>query len=162
MALISRFFILNTFWMGFWLLLLFLGVKAVKPELSVYFVLVCAVISAYLTNNVYALFIKEQNFKSVIAALRISFTKLHLFLLPYILISATWFLLVVIILLTSSFIAPIYSQYLIGFFAVIYAALIRFYISTLVYFINDHKRNSNSVLLEPQLKRSGEIPESSR
>lgn len=142
MRLIFGFIVLNAFWMGFWLAILFLVVKVVKPELAVNFFIVGVLICAYLTNNVYALFMKEHNFKSVVTALGMSISKVHFFLLPYIFVFATWFLSVLVLQLATRLIMPDYGKYLIGLFFIFYIAVVRYYISTLVFAVNDKMRQN--------------------
>lgn len=127
-ALISKFLGLNLIWMGFWLMLVLLISFFFEPASVLASVIAVITLGFYFTNTLYTLFMKKQEFKSVIHAIRLNILKVHLFLLPYTII----FLLLFIILKIGSLLEFDYSSFAVGLVIVIFAAVVRYYSSTLV------------------------------
>ena len=125
--LISKFLALNLVWMGLWFIIFFLISYLVQPEAVGTFMIAALVISLYFTNTLYTMFMKNQNIKSIRDALKLNIMKIHLFLLPYIII----FLLLFIILKLSSILVFNYSDFVFAIMVVVYAAFVRYYVSTL-------------------------------
>lgn len=90
--LLSKFFLLNAIWLGFWLTLIFLILWLVQVESVRIFMLGAMLISAYLTSLSYAIFMREQTVKSLAKAIKLGFAKLHLILPPYLIILALFYL----------------------------------------------------------------------
>lgn len=135
LRLISKFFGLNLVWMGFWIALavmisLFVEIASV-PE----FMAISIILGLYFTNTLYTIFMKEQKFNSIARALKLNILKIRLFLLPY----AVFFLLLYAAVKISSLVHFRYSQILLGFAALIYAAAARYYFSALVLEIERQK-----------------------
>ena len=80
----KRFLLLNLAWLPIWILLLFFVIIGINPDSILYFIMVVLAIAAYLTNILYALFLKENNFKTIKKAFKIAFAKMHFFVIPYI------------------------------------------------------------------------------
>jgi hypothetical protein len=127
-TLISKFLGLNLIWMGFWFISIFLVVFLVEPRAVPIFMVILIILNLYFTNTLYTLFIKKQGFRIILDAIRLNITKIHLFVLPYTVI----FLLAFIILKISNLLDFKYSQILIGLIFVFYAAVVRYYVSSLV------------------------------
>ncbi|MBI2542352.1 hypothetical protein HYV80_06600 [Candidatus Woesearchaeota archaeon] len=125
--LISKFFGLNMAWMGFWLILVFLISYAAEPGIARYLMAAAILLGLYFTNTLYTFFMREQSFKSILKAIKLNVSKIHLFLLPY---SAILLLLYVIIRL-GSMMKFAYSPILLGAALLIYSAVIRHYASAL-------------------------------
>ncbi|MBI3034931.1 hypothetical protein HYY71_01280 [Candidatus Woesearchaeota archaeon] len=127
-SLISKFLVLNLIWMGFWLALFFTIFYLVQPALVQIFIIVAIILSLYLTNTLYTLFIKEQKLKVIFASLKLNISKIHLFLLPYSVIG----LLLYVIIRLGNLINSRYSQILLGLTLIVYASIVRYYASGLV------------------------------
>lgn len=125
---ISKFLALNLIWMSFWFVLVFLISLFVQPTSAPIFMTITIFLGLYFTNTLYTIFMKKQTFKSIISAIKLNIVKIHLFLLPYALIS----LLLFVILRISNFLKFKYSAILLVLVMLIYAAVVRYYISTLV------------------------------
>lgn len=126
--LISRFLGLNLIWMSFWFALLILILMFFEPSSVLLFVIVAIIISAFLTNALYTLFMKKQKIKVIIDAVKLSFAKIHLFLLPY----AIMLLLLYIITKLTSILHFDYSNIIANVILLVYIAVVRYYASALV------------------------------
>lgn len=102
--LISKFLVLNLIWMGFWFLVIFLVSYLVVPASVSKFMVLSIILSLYLTNTLYTLFMKEDSIRNIFAAVKINATKIHLFLLPNIVKYLFYFIVMVISSLFFSFI----------------------------------------------------------
>jgi hypothetical protein len=80
----------------------------------------------HFTNSSYTLFIKEQRLHSILKALKISTKKIHLFLLPYLIMAISLFALIAGISFLTSNILIVLSL------LIVCMAFLRYYISTLV------------------------------
>ena len=127
-ALISKFFGLNLIWMGFWFLLIILISLFIQPTTSPIFMISSIILGLYFTNTLYTIFMKKPKFSSILDAIKLNIAKIHLFLLPYAII---YFIFYIILKLTS-FIKFKYSTILLVLVMVVYASIVRYYISTLV------------------------------
>ncbi len=127
--LISKFLGLNLIWMSFWFLIIFLIVYLVEPRLTPWFTIASIILALYFTNTIYTIFMKEQKFKSILDAIKLNITKIQLFLLPY----AVIYLLFYIIVKLNNLLKFKYSTILLGLILLIYAAVARYYVSTLIY-----------------------------
>jgi len=133
--LISKFLALNLIWAGFWFVVVFLVSYLVEPAAAPMAMLVAVILALYFTNTLYALFMRKQQFKSILGAIKLNIAKIHLFLLPY---SAIGLLLFIIVRLLSLFKFQ-YSSILLGLVLIVYAAAVRYYVSNLVYEIEKLK-----------------------
>lgn len=127
-ALISRFLTLNLMWMSFWFVLVILISLLVQPASAPTFMLIVVILGLYFTNTLYTIFMKEQKFNSIIKAIKLNIAKVHLFLLPYLVILALLYVLSKLFGLVKFQ----YSSILFGAAILIYAAIVRYYVSTLV------------------------------
>lgn len=93
LALISKFLALNLIWMSFWFLLIFLISILMQPQSVLLFIVAAIILGLYFTNTLYVIFIKKQTFKNIFTAIKLNFTKIHMFLLPYALIFAILFII---------------------------------------------------------------------
>jgi len=71
---------------------------------------------------------KEQKIKSIISAIKLNITKIHLFLLPYAILLSLFFIIVRL----SNFLKFNYSEYLFGLIIIAYASVVKYYVSELV------------------------------
>lgn len=127
-SLTSKFLALNLIWMGFWFIVIFLISLLIEPSFVARFAIGAVILSLYLTNTLYTLFMKSPKIKTIFHSITLSVTKIHMFLLPYAIISLLLFAIVRLI----NFMNFKYSQILLGLIIVIYAAFVRYYVSTLV------------------------------
>jgi hypothetical protein len=134
-SLISKFFILNLIWMGFWFIVLFLIAYLAERTAAPAVLFFLSALALYFTNTLYAVFMKEQKFKSILSAIKLNVSKLHLFVLPYALICLLFYVIMKLINLLKFK----YSAILLGLISLIYIAVVRFYISTLVLGIESKK-----------------------
>ena len=130
LKLISKFFMLNLAWMGFWFLAIMAIAKFVDAESVNLFSRIAIFLGIYLTGALYSLFMKEQKFRAVKDALKLSIRKIHMFILPYFLISLVLYILVK---LTSQFPSLISTTILL-----IYIAIVRYYLSELAFELKKH------------------------
>lgn len=128
LAMISKFLLLNLIWMGFWFIAIVLARVLIDPRVLVFAIGAMIFVSLYLTNTLYALFMKEQRIGVILASIKMSVTKIHLFALPYFAI----IFLFIILLKATSLIKFKYSPILTILLIIIFAALIRYYHSTLI------------------------------
>ncbi|MBI2658357.1 hypothetical protein HYX08_06730 [Candidatus Woesearchaeota archaeon] len=127
--LISKFLVLSTIWMGFWFALVILSSLLAEPASARFFMAAAAIIGIYFTNILYPIFMKSQAYKSIFKAFRLGISKLHLFILPYILA----LLLLYVLLKAASFLKFQHSGIL-AFAAILaYSAAARYYFSELAY-----------------------------
>ena len=127
-ALISKFLGLNIIWMGFWLLLMLLIAYFIQIQLVSIFMTAAMILGIYFTNTLYTIFMKGQKFEAILAAIKLNITKIHLFLVPYIIL----FLLLFIIRSLFKLLQFEYLAVIAGIIVVIYAAVARYYTSNLV------------------------------
>ena len=126
--LISRFFGLNLIWMSFWFALILLISLFVVPPSAPAFMAATVILGFYFTNTLYTIFMEKYNLKSIISTVKLNITKIHLFLLPYSIISLLFYVLIKI----NNLFKFRYSDILFGLILLVYAAVLRYYISTLV------------------------------
>lgn len=93
-GLISKFLGLNLAWLGFWFVLIFLISWIVEIKYAFAFMAASALIGIYLSNTLYAMFMPNPGLKSIRSSLRLSIAKIHLFLLPYLIIFTGFFLVI--------------------------------------------------------------------
>lgn len=125
--LISRFFLANLVWMGFWIVLIFLIAYLAVPAYAPIMMGAAIILGLYFTSTFYALFMKEQKIKSVLHAINLNVSKSHLFLLPY---TAIYLVLYLIIKL-AGLLQFKYSSAFLGIALLFYAAIVRYYASEL-------------------------------
>lgn len=119
--LLSKFLILNLIWMGFWSFVMYLIFKFVRPELVSVFLLIALFVASYLTYTLYAFFMQTGKIKYSLASIKINFSMINYFLLPFGLMAAMWLLLVVLISLLRldavifTFVARLYGMAGLGF-----------------------------------------------
>ena len=99
--LISKFFMLNFLWLGFWFVLIFLISWIVDIKYALAFMAASVLMGFYFTNNLYPLFMINPSIKSIKSSLKLSITKIHLFLLPYALIFIGFYLALFVSSLTK-------------------------------------------------------------
>lgn len=133
--LISKFLGLNLIWMGFWFVIVFLISYLVEPASTPIFMIVAIALSLYFTNTLYAIFMKENKIRNIFDSIKLGIAKIHLFLLPYAVIS----LLLYILIKLGNLLQFNYSQIALGAIVVIYAAVVRYYVSELVFEIKKLK-----------------------
>lgn len=126
-GLISKFLGLNLIWMGIWFLVFFMIAMFMEPASAPLFMVIAITLSLYFTNTLYTIFMKTQRLKSIIEAVKLNITKIHLLLLPY---AAIFALLYVMSRLFGLVKFP-YSQTIFGLVLVAYAAFLRYYVSEL-------------------------------
>ncbi len=126
--LISKFLSLNLIWMGFWFLLIILISYLAEPSSAPMFMIAVIILGLYFTNTLYTIFMKQQTIKSIIRSIKLNISKIHLFILPY----AVIYLLFYIIVRLTNFLKFKYSTILLGLIIIIYATVVRYYVSTLV------------------------------
>lgn len=126
--MLSKFLGLNLIWMSFWFVLVILISLFVEPSSVPIIMIATIILGLYFSNTLYTLFMKKQEFKSIIAAIKLNTTKIHLFLLPY----AVIYLLFYIIATINNLLKFKYSTILLALILLIYAAVVRYYVSELV------------------------------
>ena len=119
----SGFLLLNLVWMGFWAIILFLISYLMQPESVQLFLLISLALAIYFTNIIYPAYLQNHTLKSIGKSLKLGITKIHLFILPTILI----FLILFILLWLISHLRFNYAFILGSLVLVIYAALVRYY-----------------------------------
>lgn len=127
-ALISKFLGLNLIWMSFWFFVVFLISWLVQPASAPIFMMLTTILGIYFTNTLYTIFMQKQGFKSIFSAVKLNIVKIHLFLLPYIIIGLLFF----IIIRLGNFLKFSYSTILLGAVLLVYSAVVRYYLFTLV------------------------------
>ena len=133
--LLSKFFLVNIIWAGFWLLALFAATRIVDDQNIVSFAAGILIAAFYLTNALYTMFMESQSFRSIPESIKLSISNFHIFLLPYIcffigLISIGW----IFGLAASAYSGTISSVVLFIYATALlaYSAFARYYFSTLV------------------------------
>ena len=124
----SGFLLLNVIWVGFWSVIIFLIAYIVNPGSVQTFSLIAFIIAVYFTNILYPIFMRKQKLNSIGSAVRIGLAKIHLFVLPNMII----FLVLVILTWAASKIVFSYSFFVTVFILVVYAAVVRYYASELL------------------------------
>lgn len=127
--LISGFFMVNLAWIGFWLVLVFLIAYLAEPAYAQTLTIASIIFGLYFTNALYAIFMKEQRFKSILHAVRLCISKFRLFLLPYLAV----YLLLYIMIKLSSLLKLKHSAIFLAIVLLFYAAVARYYISGLAH-----------------------------
>lgn len=127
-ALISKFLGLNLIWMSFWFIVVFLTSWLVQPASAPIFMMMAIILGIYFSNTLYTLFMQKQGFESIFSAIKLNITRIHLFLLPYIIIGLLFF----IIIRLGNFLKFSYSTILLGLILLVYSAIVRYYVSALV------------------------------
>ena len=133
-----RFFLLNLFWLGTLAVLMFLIGLTFKGEplmlggiyfqagASSIYILILMAAWAYFTNIIYVLFLKDEK-KAVRKALKLGFTKIHLFVLPYAVLIAIFVVLYSIMSLMTSLPFGI-GFTIMAFIMLFYLAWARYYV----------------------------------
>lgn len=126
-----RFFLLNLIWLSIFIVLAFLFSIIFNEIAFLIYLFILLLVWIYFTNIIYTLFVKKEDIKSILKAFKLGFTKIHYFILPYIILG--------IILLIIFFIMNlvIFLPYGIGLTIIIllllfYLAWARFYIVEIV------------------------------
>ncbi len=143
--LISKFLALNLIWMTFWVALLVLISIIIQqrplttisdpknPGLVFQFtnthlyVIIIILMSSYFTNTLYSIFMSNKKIGSILEAIKIGISKIHLFLLPY----AVILLLLFIFIRLSGMLSFRYSAIVLALMAIAYVAVVRYYCSEL-------------------------------
>ena len=127
LKLISGFLLLNVIWLGFWSIIFFLISYLVQPSSVLFFLIASIVIAIYFTNIIYPSFLRNHNLKTIGQSLKLGVAKIHLFVLPNILI----FLIFFILLWSMSQLRFNYAFIVGDGILILYVAFIRFYVSEL-------------------------------
>lgn len=128
LALISKFLGLNLVWAGFWFIMVISISLFALPTSAPILMVIMILLGIYFTNTLYPIFMRKQTIKSIVNAVKLNIQKIHLFLLPYALISLILFIVVRI----SGLLKFKYSPIVFSLLLLIYAAVVRYYISALV------------------------------
>lgn len=126
-ALISKFLALNLIWMDFWFVLIILISLFVELASAPIFMIATIILGLYFSNTLYTIFMEKQKFKSILDALKLNVAKVHLFLLPYAVICLLFY---IIVRINNYF--QFNSTIFLSLILIIYAALVRYYVFTLV------------------------------
>jgi len=124
---ISGFLLLNVIWMGFWAVLIFLISFIMNPSSVPIFIFISFLLGVYFTNILYPIFMRKQKLNSIGSAFRLGITRAHLFVLPNLII----FLILFILVWAADKLTFNYSFFVTAFILIIYAALVRYYVSEL-------------------------------
>ena len=125
----SGFLLLNAIWVGFWAVIIFLISYIVNPESVQIFFFIAFIAAIYFTNILYPIFMRRQRLNSIGTAIKIGTAKIHLFVLPNLII----FLILFILIWAAGKLAFNYSFFVTAFILIAYAALVRYYVSELAY-----------------------------
>jgi hypothetical protein len=87
---LSRFLVLNLIWMGILSALVYLVLFFIKSGLVFLFLIAILPLYSYLTYGVYGNFMKRQRFSESFSSIRISFRKIHYFIVPFIATVVLW------------------------------------------------------------------------
>jgi len=128
LGLISKFLALNLIWMGLWFALIFIVSIVVEPGSIFFFMIAAGILDIYFTNTVYTIFMKTGKISSMLKGMKLSITKIHLFVAPYALVLAVLYAL----LAANSYLQSAYSKIAMAAVFLAYAAAVRYYTSTLV------------------------------
>lgn len=93
LALISKFLVLNLVWMGFWFVFVLVLSKLFDPSVSAAVIGSSIIISIYLSNTLYSLFMKDQKLNMIWKSIKISIVKIRMFILPYMVIGCVFFII---------------------------------------------------------------------
>jgi hypothetical protein len=96
-----KFFILNIIWFAAWTGASAILFILVKRELIAPLLILILLILAHFTNILYSLFPLSLKFRSMIDALKIGTKKIHLFMIPYLVIFLGTFLTIIIFIIFS-------------------------------------------------------------
>ena len=124
---ISGFLLLNILWLGFWAVITFLISYMVQQAAVPIFFIISFILGMYFANILYPVFVQQQNLKSIVRALKLGTSKAHLFLLPSLIIFLLFFMLV----WAASQLKFDYGFILGNLVLIVYAALVRYYVSEL-------------------------------
>ncbi|HLC61383.1 MAG TPA: hypothetical protein VJJ52_08220 [Candidatus Nanoarchaeia archaeon] len=138
LKIISGFLLLNLIWMGFWLVIIFLISYIVNTESVPIFLFVSFIIGIHFTNILYPIFMQKHKLNSIGNAIKIGIAKIHLFVLPNLII----FLILFILFWATSKLAFHLSYLVTAFILVVYAALVRYYVSELTVKVEKRYRES--------------------
>ncbi|MEK6892482.1 MAG: hypothetical protein AABX25_04810 [Nanoarchaeota archaeon] len=127
LKLISGFLLLNLIWISFWAVIIFLISYIVNPESVQLFFFIAFIVAIYFTNILYPIFMRKQKLNSIGSAIKIGIAKIHLFVLPNLII----FLILFILVWAESKLVFNYSFFVTAFILIIYAAVVRYYASEL-------------------------------
>ena len=123
----SGFLLLNLIWTSFWAAIIFLISYLVNPASVQTFFLISFIIGVYFTNILYPIFMRKQRLNSIGSAVGIGIAKVHLFVLPNLII----FLILFILAWAAGNLTFNYSFFVTAFILVVFAALVRYYVSEL-------------------------------
>lgn len=129
LKLISKFFLLNLAWIGFWFLIIVAIAKFVEQFSVIMFSYITIFLGVYFTNILYPIFMKEQSFKAVKEALKLSIQKIHMLVLPHVIISLLFYIIYKLSILTQF---P-YSSFVFTLILLFYVAVVRYYVSELAF-----------------------------
>ena len=124
---VSKFLTLNLIWLGFWFFIAILIATYVQGGFIQAYFFSMILIALYLTNNLYSIYMSNQKLKSIIESLSMSFRKIHLFLLPSVVVVLIFYIVSRITSLMHFKLAPIVEFVI--FISLV--AIARFYFSTL-------------------------------
>jgi len=125
----SGFLLLNLIWTGFWAAIIFLISYIVNPGSVQTFFLIAFIVAVYFTNILYPIFMRRQKLNSMGTAIKIGTAKIHLFVLPNLII----FLILFILIWAAGKLTFNYSFFVTAFILITYAALVRYCVSELAY-----------------------------
>ncbi|MEK6946928.1 MAG: hypothetical protein AABX32_04955 [Nanoarchaeota archaeon] len=123
----SGFLLLNVIWTGFWAIIIFLISYTINPGSVPTFFLIAFIVAIYFTNILYPLFMRKQKLNSLGSAIKLGIARIHLFVLPNLII----FLILVVLTWAASKIVFSYSLFVTVFILIVFAALVRYYVSEL-------------------------------
>ena len=135
---ILKFFVMNSILMGAWFLLSLAVFFIMNPAAASNIIILLTIILVYAGINSSILFVKEQKIgiiKSIKSGLKLSINKIHLFILPYLIV----FTGILIIIFLSNLIVPkMYPAkgYIFGVLIISYFCIARYYLFELVDYIS--------------------------
>ena len=129
LKLISKFFMLNLAWIGFWFALIVAIAYFVEPVSVALFSYIAIFLGLYFTNILYPIFMKEQKFMIFKEALKLGIQKIHMFILPYFLISMALYILIRL----TSLMTFQYASFISTIILLFYIAVVRYYVSELAF-----------------------------
>lgn len=127
LKLISGFLLLNLIWMGFWTVIIFLVSYIVNSESVPTFLFIAFIVAVYFTNILYPIFMRRLRLNSIGSAIKVGIAKIHLFVLPNLII----FLILFILAWAASKLTFNYSFFVTAFILIVYVAFVRYYVSAL-------------------------------
>lgn len=125
-----RFFLVNLVWLGTFTILIFSIAFSFREEVLPIYMLILLLIWAYFTNIIYTLFMKNTK-KAVRKAFKLGFTKIHYFILPY-LVLLLIFLIVYLMMYLTTFLPQGIGIAIIASMLLFYFAWARFYIVNII------------------------------